>query len=172
MQPGNKWPTDWYRSAARGLRTADLLGGRYVLLPQQDTISSHFHSMGLGKPIKECRGKSFLPHYNNWHKYIFFKKLINKQHPKLTVSDSSNKTLFFWIRQDAHTRTHTLWFSKSVGTLLKRRPVHWPEAPPPSTLWVMEKIMVEFQTASKYVHFDPHLCTAWICRSKNRQSWK
>lgn len=36
----------------------------------------------------------------------------------------------------------------------------------------MEKIMLEFQTASKYVHFDPDLCTAEIRLSKNRQTWK
>lgn len=33
-------------------------------------------------------------------------------------------------------------------------------APPPSALRVMEKVMLEFLTASKYVHFDPDLSGA------------
>lgn len=46
-----------------------------------------------------------------------------------------------------------------VSVADKESSTQWPEAPP-TALWVMEKIMLEFQTASKYVHFDPDLCAA------------
>lgn len=118
-------------------------------------------------------GKIFLPHNSNWHKCSKKNEQINKFLHVDNLRLAEQDIVLLNQTRNVQTHTHTaFWFIESVSTLLNEGLCTEQKAPPSSTLRVMEKIMAEFPTASKYMHFDPHLCTAWMCRSNNRQSWK